>query len=205
MIAPSLHPVFTIGHSNHEGPAFLALLQQHQIAAVADVRSSPYSRFAPQFNRDKLKAMLEQTGLRYAHLGAELGARRSEPEVYKGPVASYERIATCSQFSAGLDRVEEGAKRMRLAMMCSEKDPITCHRCVLVARHLIKRGLTVMHILEDGRLETQAESETRLLKLLDLPDHDLFHGRDFFVDEAYLRQGEKIAYRRDLDSEGVAA
>lgn len=196
--ATSRPPVFTIGHSNLELSAFIALLTQHQVDAVADVRSSPFSRFVPQFNRDVLESALRKANVRYVPMGGELGARRSERECYIDSQARYDLIAKSPLFQKGLDRVRSGAAKFRLALMCAEKDPLTCHRTILVCRQL-RPALAVQHILEDGRIETMEQAEDRLLDLMGLPAGDLFQSREDFVEQAYDKQGLKIAYTEPLD------
>src|SRR5688500_8953655 len=128
--------LFTIGHSIHTVERLLELLRQHQIAALADVRSSPFSAWTPQFNRPALEASLRAAGIQYVFLGDELGARRSETEVYVDGVARYERIAKTPAFQAGLERVRKGIRKLRLSLICAEKDPLECHRTILVCRNL---------------------------------------------------------------------
>src|ERR1017187_3628963 len=141
--------VFTVGHSNLEFAKFLALLAQHGIQAVADVRSSPYSQYNPQFNREPLQRALREHGISYVFLGVELGARRSEPECYVNGCADYTLISRTPAFQGGIERVIEGAAKMRLALMCAEKDPLNCHRCILVSPRLREHGLKILHILSD--------------------------------------------------------
>lgn len=198
--APADARLFTIGHSNHPLEAFLALLRVHRITAVGDVRSSPYSRFNPQYNRELLAASLRQAGLAYVFLGDDLGARRAEPECYEGGKARYERVAQLPRFRAGLDRVRRGTEAFRVALMCAEKDPLVCHRGVLICRHLREHG-PVYHIREDGSLEPHADAETRLLALCDLPAQDLFRSRAELVEEAYTIQGERIAYTESAEEQ----
>src|SRR5580693_8211913 len=112
MNADAYQPIFTIGHSNLEFAKFLSLLKQHNIQAIADVRSSPYSQFNPQFNREPLQRALQENDIAYVFLGLELGARRSERECYVGDRADYSRIARTPAFQRGLDRVVRGAKQM---------------------------------------------------------------------------------------------
>jgi uncharacterized protein (DUF488 family) len=188
-------PVFTIGHSNLEIANFVVLLKQHGIQVVADVRSSPYSQYNPQFNRELLQRALREQGISYVFLGEELGARRSEPECYLNGRADYSLIAQMPAFSRGVERIIQGAAKMRVAMMCAEKDPLDCHRCILVSPRLCERGLDILHILSDGSLESQEQAARRLTQLLDLPERDLFHSTGEVVAEAYRLQGEKIAYQ----------
>lgn len=186
--------VFTIGHSIHSLEAFVALLTQHDVTALVDVRSVPFSRFNPQFNKDSLERDLKAQGIKYVFLGRELGARSDDPACYEKGRVQYARIAQTAVFQNGLDRVMDGATRYRLALMCAEKDPLECHRTLLVARALVERGVCVDHILADGRLESHDAALTRLLALVGLPEQDLFRGRQQLIDEAMARQEERIAF-----------
>jgi uncharacterized protein (DUF488 family) len=204
MVVPVLHfPLFTIGHSDHSTEVLLALLRQHDITAVADVRSLPYSRRHPQFNREAIAAELQQLEIRYVFLGAELGARRSEPECYEDGKARYSLIASSPLFRQGLERIRRGTEKYRLALMCAEKDPLTCHRTILVCRHLRDFVSPIQHIREDGQLESQPELESRLLALAGLPEGDLFQSRDELLEQAYDWQGERIAYEEAQSPEAV--
>jgi len=191
--------LFTVGHSNHECEKFLDLLSRHGITAVADVRSQPYSQYTPQFNRETLESALGRRRIKYVFMGKELGARREERECYVAGKARYDLIKGLPAFLQGLERLRRGMKTQRIALMCSEKDPLTCHRTILICRQL--RGgeadgakIEIQHILEDGALESQAAAETRLLALMGLPEEDLFHDRAELVERAYDQQGEAIAY-----------
>lgn len=186
--------LFTVGHSTHEWDRFASLLRRHDVTAIADVRSSPYSRFNPQYNRETLVRGLETIGIAYVFLGRELGARREERDCYVDRQARYERIAESPLFHEGLARIREGLKRHRIALLCAEKDPITCHRTVLVCRELRHDSITVNHILEDGSLESTADMELRLLDATGVPATDLFRSREELTDEAYRRQGRRIAW-----------
>jgi uncharacterized protein (DUF488 family) len=148
------HPVLTIGHSTHPLETFVALLHRHRVAALADVRSAPYSRFNPQFNKDVLEKSLAVHGIRYVFLGHELGARSDDPSCYVNGRVQYARLASTDSFKSGIERVVRGANDFRLALMCAEKEPLECHRALLVARALAEIGIVVQHILPDGRLES---------------------------------------------------
>jgi len=191
---PALDPVFTIGHSTQPIEAFVDLLRKHSITAVADVRSAPYSRFNPQFNREALARVLAAHQIRYVFLGRELGARSDDPSCYIGGRVQYERLARTQEFHEGLERVVTGAKEHRIALMCAEKEPLDCHRTLLVARALTERGVAVHHILSDGRAEAHEDTMTRLLDLLGLPRQELFRGRDQLLEEALAMQEERIAF-----------
>ncbi|MSO94039.1 MAG: DUF488 domain-containing protein [Rhodospirillales bacterium] len=155
--------VFTIGHSNHPAEAFAALLKRQGIEVLADVRSIPSSRRNPQFNRKALADDLGRRGIAYLFLGKELGAKAPDPSCYRDGRVSYDLIAARPEFRVGLDRVLAEASAHRVALMCAEKEPLDCHRTILVSRHLKKHGARVRHILADGRIEEHADTERRIL------------------------------------------
>jgi uncharacterized protein (DUF488 family) len=199
--------VYTIGHSTHTIEAFLELLRKHDVTAVADVRSVPFSRFNPQFNKDTLQESLEANGINYVFLGRELGARSDDPACYENGRVQYARLARAASFQAGVDRVVQGSNEYRIALMCAEKDPLECHRTLLVARALSAHDLEITHILADGRLEPHENAMTRLLDVLGLPQHDLFSSREQLIEEAMARQEERIAYvdeKRAAEARGAA-
>jgi uncharacterized protein (DUF488 family) len=135
--------IFTIGHSNQGIKEFIELLHKHEITAVADVRSHPYSRYLPHFSQAALKQSLESDRIRYVFLGKELGARPDNPDCYIEGKALYAKIAATDLFAEGIQRILEGVKKYKIALMCAEKDPLT--------------------IKSDGILESQIELEKRLL------------------------------------------
>ena len=193
--------IYTVGHSNHTSEAFLALLRSNDVTGVADVRSAPYSRFNPQFNRETLARALEGHGVEYLFLGRELGARPDDPACYENGRVVFSRLAGTAVFRRGLDRViegadgaGEGARPRRLALMCAEKDPLDCHRTILVARELVRRGVGVAHILAAGRIEPHDETVERLLARHRLDQPDLFASRADRVERAFDAQAEQIAY-----------
>ena len=152
--------VFTVGHSRHTWEQFLALLVQHGIQAIADVRSVPWSRFAPWSRRATLASHLEASDLHYVFLGNVLGGRPAGAALVDAAsrAALYESIAASPAFHAGIDRLEAGAARYRIAVMCSEENPAYCHRTRLIAPALLARGVTVTHIRGDGTLEEMTGS-----------------------------------------------
>src|SRR5579863_569464 len=116
--------IFTVGHSNHSLERFLGLLAEHRITAIADVRSAPYSRVNPQFNRETLKAGLAGAGITYVCLGKELGARAADPRFYRNGRVQFRLLAQSPLFLEGLERVRKGAESYRLALLCAEKEPL---------------------------------------------------------------------------------
>lgn len=208
MIA-SRHPILTIGHSTHPLDGFIALLKQHEVTALADVRSAPYSRFNPQFNREPLEQGLKSAGIAYAYLGRELGGRSDDPSCFLNGRVQYDRLAQTEYFRSGIERVLRGSRDHRIALMCAEKEPLDCHRTLLVARALAELGVEVQHILADGHLEPHDVAMERLLRLHGLSNPELFsRTRDERVAEAVALQASKVAYAQqgivaDAESEAT--
>lgn len=150
--------VYTIGHSSHSFEEFAGLLVGHGIEVVADTRSAPYSRYAPQFDRELLQRSLAESGMKYVFLGGELGGRPKSPAYYdKQGHVLYSRMKTDRAFTAGIERLEHGIADFRVALLCGEEDPAHCHRRLLVGRVLAERGHQLLHIRADGHLQTDAE------------------------------------------------
>ncbi|MEV8440555.1 DUF488 domain-containing protein [Actinosynnema sp. NPDC051121] len=198
-------PVLTIGHSVHDFPNLVRLLRRHKVTAVADVRSVPLSRFTPQFNRGSIERGLQDAGIKYAFLGKELGARTEDLSCYVDGRVRYELLAKTPEFAGGIDRLLRGARTERIAVMCTEGEPLDCHRTILVARVLAGHGVAVEHIHGDGRVESHAEALERLMAMFGLAEDDLFRTRAERLDEALSRQEARIAYvNEELRDDGVA-
>lgn len=185
---------FTVGHSNHTLEKLCSLLAQHGVTAVADVRSSPYSRLHPQFNREQFAQSLKALGIHYVYLGRELGGRTEDPTCYVNGRVHYPRLAQTDLFRQGLRRVIAGTRDHCVALMCAEKEPLECHRTLLVAPALAEAGQTVTHIHADGRGELHEAALERLLSLVGLPRQDLFRSREELIAEALERQANRVAY-----------
>ncbi len=185
--------IHTIGHSYHSIERFLTLLRGAGIQCVADVRSVPFSRRFPQFGRKALAASLDAAGIAYWFLGDALGARPRDPDCWENGKVSYARIAASAAFQQAIDALIEGSHAKRIALMCAEKEPLDCHRTILVGRELVRLGAELAHIHADGRIESQAELEERLLHLAK-EKVDLLTGRDSALAHAYDRQGRRMAY-----------
>jgi uncharacterized protein (DUF488 family) len=195
--------VYTIGHSNGTVEKFVRLLRLHAITAVADVRSRPYSRFNPQFNREGLAIELKKSGVDYVFLGQELGARSEDPTCYRDGRAQYSLIAKTAVFERGIQRLLAGMERFQVVIMCAEKEPLACHRSILISRSLEERSIRVRHILEDGSVEDHDSSLQRLLQMHGMQDTHLFHSRDELIAIAYEKQAEEIEYYASQSSQAV--
>ncbi len=161
----------TIGHSNHPIERFVELLKAGGVETVVDVRSMPYSRRFPQFGREQLAKSLAAAGILYRHEGAALGGK-------PGEATGYDALAERPAFKEALGRLIAGAADTTLCLMCAEKEPLHCHRTVLVSRRLAERGVTIEHLLADGRQESHSVVEDRLLAASGESEPDLFTTAD---------------------------
>ena len=166
--------VLTVGHSTLGYERFLHLIRQAGVTAIADVRSKPFSRYCPHFSRDALHRELKADGIAYVFLGGELGGRPAEARFMCDGVADYEAMALAPTFKAGIDRVIKGSDDYRIALMCSEHNPLDCHRCLLVGRSLKERQIPISHILPSGNQRSQQDIEAELLAMFGKEDADMF-------------------------------
>jgi uncharacterized protein (DUF488 family) len=170
VLAPQSEPpsIYSIGHSNHDLDLFISLLQRYQINILIDVRSQPYSRWVPDYNRESLQRALEENDLSYIHMGETLGGRPEDPSLYNSEISDsipdYERVAESPSFQAGLQELLDRVQTDTVAMMCSEGDYRQCHRAQLITPHLLARGVKVIHIQPDGRA-VEAQPEPKQLSL----------------------------------------
>ena len=191
MNSKKYHQIFTIGHSNHSLEEFVALLQRHRVTALADVRSTPFSRFSPQFNKEDLEQAIKTHGIKYVFLGRELGARPEDQSCYENGQVQYGRLKDTATFKEGIERVIQGAKRHTIALMCSEKDPLRCHRFLLVAHALVKLDISIAHILATGDLESHETTVARLPDSAGIAQDDLFDSKESLI---LSSQEKRVAY-----------
>lgn len=163
MSQPTVH---TIGHSDHDVEDLIALLASQGVEVLVDVRSQPYSRWVPQFNRESLEAAITGAGLRYVWQGDTLGGRPRDPALYDGDSArpDYARVRETADYQCGIDTLLALADASGVAIMCSEGDYRQCHRNLLITPTLLRRGVRVVHILPDGHT-VEAEEEPEQLSL----------------------------------------
>lgn len=174
-----MNPIKTIGHSNHPIERLVDLLRAAGVGRLVDVRSTPWSRRHPQFGKDRLARSLAEAGIGYLHEGAVLGGKPDGG-------GSYDSLAARPDFKTALDRLVEAAEGTTLCLMCAEKDPLDCHRTVLVSRHLAERGVAVEHLLADGGSCPHAQIEEALLGRASAPD--LFDDRAARLARAYAER-----------------
>ncbi len=199
-----MNEIYTIGHSTHNKKAFLLLLKRYGINCVVDVRSMPYSKYSPQFNKEEIKHNLYKHAIYYIFMGNELGARREDKSLYtKEGYLDFEKTSKSLSFIDGINRVKSGIdKDYKIALMCTEKDPLDCHRNILVARQFYIQGYNVVNILENGLLETQEHLEIRLLDLY-FPERDqisildsenTYNEKNMLINRAYSLRNREIGY-----------
>jgi hypothetical protein len=183
--------VWTIGHSNHGLDEFARLLVREQIEFLVDVRSFPYSRYAPQFNREQFELAMNRRGVRYLFMGEELGGRPTREDHYDGEGhALYGPMSEEATFTPAVERLLEGARRHRIALVCSEGDPQNCHRRLLVGKVLADRGVELRHILPDGTIRTELSVAL---------SEDRAQG-SFFAEETPWRSTQSVSHRRRLSA-----
>jgi uncharacterized protein (DUF488 family) len=192
--------LFTIGHSNQEAGEFLSVLSNQGVRTLCDVRSSPGSFRFPQFNREPLEALLAAAALRYEFIGEALGGRPADPRAYSSDGrVDYSARRKSTEFSAGIDRLEELSHGANIVVMCAEEDPLQCHRFLMICPELLERGITPVHIRRGGILESQLDAEDRLLELhgrTAFATGSLFVSeRDSAIEEALQLQSKEFAFR----------
>jgi uncharacterized protein (DUF488 family) len=188
--------IYTIGSSIHSIYDFILLLKRHHINAVADVRSMPYSQHTPQFNKDALTNALKNTSVYYLDFSKEFGARRNESEAYTNNQVDFRKVIKLPIFLSGIERINAGIlKGYNIALLCTEKNPLDCHRFSLVSRALShKLSVNIDHILFNGELINQHDLEKKMLHDFKL-ENDLFDDYETQLEKAYENVGNKISYK----------
>lgn len=206
--------LYTIGHSNQTQEEFLHLLQEHDVNCIVDVRSVPASKYAPQFNEDRLQWFLKNNGIQYLHFGDEFGARRYDSLNDEGQV-DFERAVSTPSFLHGIERLMKGLERgFIISLMCSEANPLECHRFSLVSRYFHEHGIDVQHILKDASLAPHAELEKEMIaeykksRKHHLPDVDILFGS--YTEEeqrrdAYRLKNIEIGFKPETQEENTYA
>jgi uncharacterized protein (DUF488 family) len=157
--------IFSIGYAGLSQDKFIEILKSHNISAIADVRSSPFSKMFSGYNKDNMPQWLAENGIKYVYLGQELGPRSANSNHYVNDQVQFDRLSQTDGFKQGISRLNKGAQAMNIAIMCAEKDPMTCHRSLLVAEFSKDSGLEFKHIHQDGRLESHEDMLLRAMKV----------------------------------------
>ena len=186
--------LFTVGYASFSIKDFIETLRKHDITALIDVRSAPYSKYKPEFKKDNLNKILADNSISYIFLGKYVGARVEDPECYIEGKLNYHLLNETENFKTGINRIFNGMKDYRIALMCAEKDPVNCHRTFLICRTLRSYPIKILHILDGGSLEDHCDTEGRLLKLHGLDQEDIFRTERERVEEVYDRMCEGIIF-----------
>lgn len=200
--------LFTIGHSNFGTEILLERLNKYNIEYVIDVRSMPFSLYTPQYNKDELEKYLKDNGIVYFHMGKVFGARQEDKKYYPNGYLDFNLYRESDSFIKGRESVLKGLEKYNIALMCTEKDPIDCHRTIMISRGFELIGIEVNHILYDGSLESQKEVGERLLDIYcsDRNQISLFAENnktdEEYLEFAYNEQNKKVGYRYNTNSEG---
>lgn len=198
--------LFTIGHSQHSTNYFISLLNKYGIDYLLDVRSTPYSKYAEQYNKENISRELKSVNIRYSFMGKCFGARPQNVELYNDEgCLDFERVRESQDFNKGIENVILGLNQgHRIALMCTEKEPIDCHRAILVARAFEMRTIYAKHILSSGKILTQQQLDDQLLqkyfpdrRQLSLFTYEKQISEEDYLTEAYKKRNIEIGYYID--------
>jgi len=188
------HLIFTIGHSNHDIDAFISLLLANKVELLIDVRSAPYSKIYPHFNMIPLEVTLKNNFIKYIFFGKSLGGRSNNISDYSEGRVVYDRLAQKAEYISSINELISISAKYKTVLMCSEKEPLECHRALLISKSIEMHNVKIFHIHRDGHIESHTDAVRRLLKIWNLDTPDLF-GEDFQrIDEALAKQEGKFAY-----------
>lgn len=200
MVILMVNTIFTIGYSGFQLNNFIKTLKDNGISVVVDVRSLPYSQYYTDFNKDNLNKILTESKIYYRNYALEFGARQEEKKYYPNGYLDFNMFSKSRQFLSGVEKLKKSMKQnYTFSLMCSEKEPIMCHRTILVARAFYLAGYNVIHLLPNGKTETQADIEKKLLEKF-FPDYNQLKmfsknlSEQEYIEEAYKQQNATIGY-----------
>lgn len=198
--------VFTIGHSTHDIDDFIELLKKHEVNCLIDVRSQPYSRIAPQFNKEKLISDLKSYKILYAHFEKEFGARHTSHALLDADnKVDFDKVRGSAEFQQGVERLKKALDLgYTIALMCSEANPFDCHRFSMISYQLIRENLEVSHILREGNLKENSDLEKELLEKYKKNLDPLFDTEEQQIEKAYQLRGKDVAFSLIHDGEQIA-
>jgi uncharacterized protein (DUF488 family) len=153
--------IYTIGHSNITQESFIEILKSHKLQLIVDVRSTPYSKYVPHFNRENINKSLKENNIRYIFLGSYIGGKPKDEEYYKDGKVDYDLIAKTEHYKEGINKIMTLNRDENIVLMCSEEDPKSCHRHNLITQSLIKKGFEVIHIRKNGKINKITETDKK--------------------------------------------
>lgn len=189
---------YTIGHSDLPIDAFIYFIKKFNISCIVDVRSTPYSRYQPQFNRENIILSLKKEDIDYQYLGKEVGGRYKDADLlFSDGTVNYQKVSETPNFQKGIDEVVSLIRSGKnISLMCSEKDPLNCHRFVLISRNLIKRGVNVLHICPEVVVKTNKEIEQQMLDgVINEYQARITNSTPNDIDDVYEQQNKKIGFK----------
>lgn len=190
-----METIYTIGYAGFEIESFLKALKEHGITVLIDVRSSPVaSEYYKAYSKDVLEPLLKSNNILYRNYSAEFGARQTNKDWFTNGYLDFKKFTNTDNFKSGVKKIKDGmALNYKFVLMCAEKDPINCHRTIMISKALQDLGFQIKHILPND-LETQEELNKRLLKLY-FPNSSLFDDEQTMLEESYRLQNEKIGFK----------
>ena len=199
--------IYTIGYSAFSIDEFIETIKNFGISCVIDVRSSPFSNYYADYNKDTLERTLKEHNILYRNYANEFGARQTDLMFYTGDIVDFDKFIKSDQFLEGVSKVNKGIERgYSFVLMCAEKDPIKCHRSIMLGKGFSENGFDVKHIVSKTEIESQRELEERLLEMY---HHDRFQ-LNFFCEEqsyselladSYKKQNLAIGYNKNTNIE----
>lgn len=187
--------ILTIGYSNVDFNVFLEKAKKANITAIADVRSTPYSKYTPQFNREAVKESLKEHDIAYVYVGNMIGGWPKSDEYYTDGIADYTKMVNDKTFNDGLERIIKGSEKYNIALACSEQNPFTCHRFLLVSRELLRRGYDVRHVMKDGSIKSHHEVEQDMIESLTRKEKKFVEQSDDKLDAAYWCENRRHGHK----------
>ena len=192
--------LFTIGYAGFlDVNEFIQVLERNEIEILIDVRSTPFSAYHTDYNKDALSSLLKEHGIYYANFARQFGARQENRAFYRNGRLDFETFSKSPQFLDGINSVEKS--NANIAFMCAEKKPSECHRTILVARAFSDRGYEITHLMPDDESITQKDVEQELLEKyfpdraqVSLFDED-YKTEEEYIAEAYKKRNDEIGFR----------
>lgn len=195
--------LFTIGHSNYEINYFINIVKKYKINCIVDVRSIPYSKYSPQYNKENIKKLLKINKINYIYMGKEFGAMRTAKTLYtKEGYVDFEKVKYDKDFKLGINRAKVGVERgYKIAFMCAEKIPSDCHRCILIGRTFKNLGYNIINIIDENKYKLQNDIEKELIEIY-YPDRNQISlipemnlSNEELINNVYKFKNREIGYR----------